>query len=83
MTNGPLYPTHLRFARESPSPPGRWPRSRIGALAGMLIRRVIPAMFATLAAWSALAFATALLLRRHYEAPLITTSPNLAPSRVG
>ena len=30
----------------------------IGVLAGILIRRVIPAMFATLAAWAGLAFAT-------------------------
>ena len=42
----------------------------IGALAGILIRRVIPAMFATLAVWVALAVLTGAYLRPHYEAPL-------------
>jgi len=51
----------------------------IGALAGVLIRRVIPAMFATLAAWSGLAFATGLLLRPHYRDALRTTNPNIGP----
>jgi hypothetical protein len=51
----------------------------IGALAGVLIRRVLPAMFATLAAWSGLAFATALLLRPHYRAALQTTNPDIGP----
>jgi ABC-type transport system involved in multi-copper enzyme maturation permease subunit len=51
----------------------------IGTLAGVLIRRVLPAMFATLAAWSGLAFATALLLRPHYRAALTTTNPNIGP----
>jgi hypothetical protein len=50
----------------------------IGVLAGFLIRRVIPAMFATLAASAALAFATGAYLRRHYEAPLVTTNPHVA-----
>ena len=49
----------------------------IGALAGILIRRVIPAMFATFAVWAGLAFVTGAFLRRHYEAPLITTNPNV------
>jgi hypothetical protein len=51
----------------------------IGALAGVLIRRVLPAMFATLAAWSGLLFATALLLRPHYRGALKTTNPNIGP----
>jgi hypothetical protein len=51
----------------------------IGALAGVLIRRVLPAMFATLAAWSGLAFATAVFLRPHYRAALQTTNPNIGP----
>ena len=51
----------------------------IGALAGVLIRRVLPAMFATLAAWSALALATALFLRPHYRGALRTTNPNIGP----
>jgi hypothetical protein len=49
----------------------------IGALAGMLIRRVVPAIVATLAAYTGLAFATAGLLREHYLAPLANNSLNL------
>ena len=49
----------------------------IGALAGILIRRVIPAMFATFAAWAGLAYVTGAFLRTHYQAPLITTNPNV------
>jgi hypothetical protein len=52
----------------------------IGALAGMLIRRVVPAIAATLAAWAALALAVGLYLRRHYAAPLVTTNPNVPSS---
>ena len=48
----------------------------IGALAGMLIRRVVPAIVATLAVYAGLAFATAGFLREHYLAPLVTTSIN-------
>ena len=43
----------------------------------MLIRRVVPAIVATLAAYAGLAFATAGLLREHYLTPLVTTSLNL------
>ena len=43
----------------------------IGALAGLLIRRVVPAIAATLAACAGLTFATGLYLRQHYIAPLI------------
>jgi len=50
----------------------------IGVLAGMLIRRVVAAMFATMVAWSALAVVTGAFLRRHYEAPLVTSKLNLA-----
>jgi hypothetical protein len=42
----------------------------IGAVAGVLIRRVVPAMAAALAAWSGLLLATLLYLRQHYQAPL-------------
>ena len=48
----------------------------IGALAGILIRRVTPAMFATIAVWVGLAFLTGAYLRPHYEAPLVTSNPN-------
>jgi hypothetical protein len=55
----------------------------IGVLAGVLIRRVLPAMFATLAAWSGLAAATGLFLRQHYRPALLTTNPNVfSPARV-
>jgi hypothetical protein len=49
----------------------------IGALAGILIRRVTPAMFATLAVCAGLAFVTGAFLRPHYEAPLVTSNPNI------
>jgi ABC-type transport system involved in multi-copper enzyme maturation permease subunit len=44
----------------------------IGALAGMLIRRVVPAIVATLVGYAGLAFATGGLLREHYLTPLVT-----------
>jgi len=43
----------------------------IGALAGMLIRRVVPAIAATLAACTGLAVAAGLYLREHYMTPLL------------
>jgi hypothetical protein len=49
----------------------------IGALAGMLIRRVVPAIVATLAVYTGLAFAAGGLLRQHYLAPLVTSSLNV------
>jgi ABC-type transport system involved in multi-copper enzyme maturation permease subunit len=52
----------------------------IGALAGVLIRQVVPSMAATLATWTGLALATGLYLRRHYAAPLVTGGHNVAPS---
>jgi hypothetical protein len=51
----------------------------IGALAGMLIRRVVPAIVATLAAYTGLAFAAG-LLRQHYLAPLVTSNVNVPAS---
>jgi ABC-type transport system involved in multi-copper enzyme maturation permease subunit len=47
----------------------------VGALAGMLTRRVVPAIAVTLAAYTGLAFAAALYLRPHYLTPL--TAKNL------
>jgi hypothetical protein len=44
----------------------------IGALAGVLIRRVVPAMAAAMAVWAGLLLTTILFLRRHYETPLTT-----------
>ena len=52
----------------------------IGALAGMLIRRVVPAIAATLAAYVGLALAAGLFLREHYMTPLLTSNPNLPDS---
>jgi hypothetical protein len=52
----------------------------IGVLAGVLIRRVVPAMFATIVAWSGLAIVTWVYLRRLYEPPLVTHTPSLASS---
>ena len=52
----------------------------IGALAGMLIRRVVPAIAATMAAWAGLALAAGLFLRQHYLTPLVAHNPNLPGS---
>src|SRR5581483_1015271 len=52
----------------------------IGALAGMLVRRVVPAIVATLAVYAGLAFAAGALLREHYLTPLVTTSLNVPES---
>jgi hypothetical protein len=52
----------------------------IGALAGMLIRRVVPAIAATLAVYAGLALATAGYLRQHYMTPLLTSHANLPGS---
>ena len=52
----------------------------IGVLAGMLIRRVVPAIAATLAVYAGLALATALWLRQHYMTPLFTSKVNLPGS---
>jgi hypothetical protein len=43
----------------------------IGALAGMLIRRVVPAIAATLAVYAGLAVAAGAYLRQHYLTPLV------------
>ena len=49
----------------------------IGALAGMLIRRVVPAIVAALAVYAGLAIAAAAFLREHYLAPLITSNSDV------
>jgi hypothetical protein len=53
----------------------------IGALAGMLIRRIVPAMAATLAAYTGLALVTWVFLRRHYLPPSVTSNPGIANGR--
>jgi hypothetical protein len=52
----------------------------IGALAGVLIRRVVPAMAAGMAACAGLLGATVFYLRPHYEAALRTRPNGTAPS---
>jgi hypothetical protein len=52
----------------------------IGALAGALIRQVVPAIAATLAAYTGLAIAVGMFLRQHYLTPLATTRLNLPSS---
>ena len=52
----------------------------IGVLTGTLIRRVVPAIVATLAVYTGLAIATGAFLRQHYLAPLVTTNLNLPGS---
>jgi hypothetical protein len=74
--NGPLYPTLFDLLGVALA---AWTLAAfaIGVLAGFLIRRVIPAIFATLAGWTGLAFVTGLFLRPHYMAPLVTGSPTI------
>jgi hypothetical protein len=52
----------------------------IGSLAGVLIRRVVPAIVATLAAYTALAVVAASVLRQRYRAPLVTHSSSVPGS---
>lgn len=49
----------------------------IGALAGLLTRRTVPALAVTLAAWTGFAF-LASGIRPHYQAPLVTSRLQLA-----
>jgi len=49
----------------------------IGALAGMFIRRIVPAMAATLAVYTGLALATWLFLREHYPLALVSNNPRI------
>ena len=44
----------------------------LGAVAGVLIRRTVPAMATSLAAWAALYLGTVLFLRQRYQTPLVT-----------
>ena len=52
----------------------------IGALAGILIRKVVPAIFATLVAYAGLAIATGAWLRKQYFEPIVTRSLNVPNS---
>jgi len=52
----------------------------IGGLAGTLIRRVVPAIAATLALYTALALAAGMYLRQHYMTELVTSRLNVPAS---
>ncbi len=52
----------------------------IGGLAGMFTRRVVPAIAATLTAYTGLALAAGLCLRQHYLTPLVTSNLNVPGS---
>jgi hypothetical protein len=52
----------------------------IGGLAGTLVRRVVPAIVATLAAYTGLALAVGNLLRQHYLTPMVTSKLNVSAS---
>ena len=52
----------------------------VAALAGMLIRRVVPAIVATLAVYAGLAVAAGGFLREHYLTPLVTANNFNLPS---
>ncbi len=52
----------------------------IGGLAGMLIRRVVPAIVATLVAYGGLALGAGLFLRHHYLTSLVTRKPSVPAS---
>ena len=52
----------------------------IGALAGMLIRRVVPAIVATLAVYTGLAVAVDIYLREHYMTPLLVKNADAPDS---
>jgi hypothetical protein len=52
----------------------------IGALAGLLIRRVVPAIVATLAAYTGLALLAGNEIRQHYVTPLVVKGSNLPNS---
>jgi hypothetical protein len=52
----------------------------IGALAGVLIRRVVPAIVATLVVYAGLALAAGMFLRDHYLTPLATNRPEVPAS---
>ena len=52
----------------------------IGALAGMLIRRIVPAMATTLGAYTGLALATWMFLRERYPLALVAKNLNINPA---
>ena len=79
----PFFAQPLSFNAQAPLDPGvfdlhgvafaAWTLAAfaIGALAGLLIRRVVTALAATLAAYTGLAIAAGFYLREHYLTPLL------------
>ena len=59
---------------------GRFAAFAIGVLAGMLIRRIVPAIVATLATYIALALLTANVFREHYLTPLVAKNLHIPNS---
>jgi hypothetical protein len=55
----------------------------LGVAAGALIKRTVPAIAAALAAWTGLDFATFMVLRKHYQAPLLVKGANQSVSGIG
>ncbi|HTW03289.1 MAG TPA: ABC transporter permease subunit [Streptosporangiaceae bacterium] len=53
----------------------------IGGLAGVLVRKVVPAIAAAMAAWAGLLLVTILYLRPHYEAALTAHGSGGAPGK--
>jgi hypothetical protein len=74
----PFFPT-LFDLRELALPAWTLAAFAIGALAGVVIRRVVAATAVTLAAYAGLGFAVAAYLREHYRAPSTTTDPSVGP----
>ncbi|HUY06262.1 MAG TPA: ABC transporter permease subunit [Acidimicrobiales bacterium] len=52
----------------------------IGAVAGIFVRRVVPAILASLAAYTGLAVVVGVFLREHYLTALVTSRPNVPAS---
>jgi len=54
----------------------------IGVLAGMFLRRIVPAMAVTLGVYLGLALLTWLFLRKHYVPAAVTSNPNVVGGRL-
>ena len=74
--NGPLYPTLFDLLGVALA---AWTLTAfaIGILAGFLLRRVIPAIVATIVVWAGVAVAAGAYLRPHYTAPVVTTKADI------
>jgi hypothetical protein len=55
----------------------------LGVAAGVLIRRTVPAMATALAVWTGLFFATFMVLRKHYQAPLVASGAKASGLKFG